>query len=144
MKTIQTLLIFLILSILVKAQPISSTKTNSAPVDNVKSPTERAQHAADFLQQRFRLDDAQKAKVYDIFLEQSARMDSLRTMLVKEKQPTDLPKVYFDNTRGRYRGIFDGTLSKINALLTSKEQKKAFDNWKKESFYTLDPHYEPK
>jgi len=144
MKTIQTLLAFLMLSFFVKAEPPSSTNTYSAPIDNVKSPPERAQHAADFLQQRFRLDDAQKAKVYDIFLEQSSSIDSLRTMLIKEKQPTNLPKVYFDNTRGRYRSIFDVTLSKINALLTSKEQKKAFDKWKKESFYTLDASYEPK
>ncbi len=136
MKKIVLLLALLMLTnmLLVKAQ-VSKTAANEINF----SATTRAQRGTVFLKKKFVLNDIQKDKVYDILLAQAKKIDSLKST----KSGAEMPKVYFNDTKIKFKSILDTSFSKISALLT-ENQKRAFKAWTRESFYILDTQFSSK
>ena len=129
----------------VKAQISKTAEADHTPVTKVdSSPTARSQRGTVLLQKKLGLNDAQKGKVYDILLAQAQKIDSLKSAKSDTEKPQrEMPKVYFNDTRIRFKPIFDASFSKISAVLTAN-QKKTFEAWTRESFYFLDTQYSSK
>lgn len=137
MKKIVLLLALLMLTnmLLVKAQ-VSKTAANEINF----SATTRAQRGTVFLKKKFVLNDIQKNKVYDILLAQAKKIDSLKNT---KSAGAEMPKVYFNDTKIKFKSILDTSFSKISALLT-ENQKRAFKAWTRESFYIIDTQFSSK
>lgn len=83
-------------------------------------PEDRAKRMAENLQTKLKLDEAQKTKVYDISLQQSTQMDSLR------KAPGEM-KEKFPKTKA----IMEASEAKIDKVL-NEDQRKAYADLKAE------------
>lgn len=86
------------------------------------SPEERAQKAVEQLTKKLNLSEDQKAKATAIFLDQAAAMKKAR-----EEGKGDRAAMM-----AKMKTMNEENDAKINAILTSDEQKKAFAAWKQE------------